>query len=83
MFLNGFKYSSREQVISEKGIRGLRKEKTENYNTFCGTYGTHEKYFPNKNIRTPRGNYGASLSSCKCCQESSKGGIVFIKWRYD
>ena len=44
--LNGFRYSSKKQAISDGELNGLKK--TENYNKFCGTYGTHENIIPIK-----------------------------------
>lgn len=79
--LNGFRYSTRKQALAH--LVGLRKEKPENYNKFCGAYGTHEKFYPNKSSSTPRGKYGASLSSCQCCQNSSVGAITQTRWRID
>lgn len=79
---DGFIYLSKSDALKSSGIIGSAPSKQDNFNRFCGKYGTHINYRPTKktqNSRTP--NFAGTISSCQCCQDSPNGAKITTTYK--
>lgn len=73
----GFTYATKKSALERSGIIGSRLSKQTSWNTFCGKHGTHDNYRPTPKTESSRhSNFAGTISSCKCCIDSSSGAKI-------